>query len=305
MFKKYFLICLSLSLALLMISCSENKGSNLSNGDKIKVVVTTFPIYDWAREIIGDNSKNIELSMIIDSGVDLHSFTPSTDDIIRISNADIFIFNGGISENWALDALKQARNTNMLVLNLMDTLGNRKKYDDHGHDNHGHEEHAHHDHDDHGHDNHAHHDHGHEEHGHYDEHIWLSLINAQIFVDAITSSLANVNPNDASIYYVNAKNYKDELKTLDNEYKNTIASKENKTVIIGDRFPFAYLFDDYGLSHYAAFSGCSAETEASFDTIKFLAQKADEANVPCIVKTEGTKHKIAEHSIKHGKNMIC
>ncbi len=298
--KKILTLLLCVLASMILITCGQSGKSTSSSGEKMKIVVTTFPIYDWVREVLGDNNQNVELSMIIDSGVDLHSFQPSTDDIIKISNADLFIYNGGTSEKWVDDALKQSQNKNMITVNLMEKLGSRAKeaehvhhdsHDDHAHDSH--DDHAHDSHDDHAHDSHDDHDHDHS-HGHDDEHIWLSLINAKIFTDEIAASLARLNPTSASAYFVNAEAYKKELDELDSEYKKVIYSKDKDTIIIGDRFPFIYLFDDYGIKHYAAFSGCSAETEASFDTIKFLAEKANELNVKSIIKTEGTQHKIAE-----------
>lgn len=240
-------------------ACSNDKPES----KKIKVVATIFPVYDWTREIIGDN-QNFELTLLMDKGVDLHSFQPSAQDMMMISDCDVFIYVGGESDEWVDDALKNSKNKNMVVVNLMDALGDKVLQENHD---------------------------GHIEN---DEHIWLSLKNAQILCDAIESALEKAAPDDNSDLKKNLDAYKSELATLDKKYQETLAAAQGKILLFGDRFPFRYLADDYGLKYFAAFSGCSAETEASFQTIKFLLEKVDELNLPCVMTIEGTNHKIAE-----------
>ena len=241
-------------------------GNDKPESKKIKVVATIFPIYDWTREIIGDN-QNFELTLLMDKGVDLHSFQPSAQDMMMISDCDVFIYVGGESDEWVDDALKNSQNKNMVVVNLMDALGDKVLQENHD---------------------------GHIEN---DEHIWLSLKNAQILCDAIESALEKAAPDDNSDLKKNLDAYKSELATLDKKYQETLAAAQGKILLFGDRFPFRYLADDYGLKYFAAFSGCSAETEASFQTIKFLSEKVDELNLPCVMTIEGTNHKIAERII--------
>lgn len=238
-------------------------GNDKPESKKIKVVATIFPIYDWTREIIGDN-QNFELTLLMDKGVDLHSFQPSAQDMMMISDCDVFIYVGGESDEWVDDALKNSQNKNMVVVNLMDALGDKVLQENHD---------------------------GHIEN---DEHIWLSLKNAQILCDAIESALEKAAPDDNSDLKKNLDAYKSELATLDKKYQETLAAAQGKILLFGDRFPFRYLADDYGLKYFAAFSGCSAETEASFQTIKFLSEKVYELNLPCVMTIEGTNHKIAE-----------
>lgn len=238
-------------------------GNDKPESKKIKVVATIFPVYDWTREIIGDN-QNFELTLLMDKGVDLHSFQPSAQDMMMISDCDVFIYVGGESDEWVDDALKNSKNKNMVIVNLMDALGDKVLQENHD---------------------------GHIEN---DEHIWLSLKNAQILCDAIESALEKAAPDDNSDLKKNLDAYKSELATLDKKYQETLAAAQGKILLFGDRFPFRYLADDYGLKYFAAFSGCSAETEASFQTIKFLSEKVDELNLPCVMTIEGKNHKIAE-----------
>lgn len=258
--KKIFILLFTLLTAINFSACGNDKPAQ---NNKIKVVATIFPIYDWTREIIGDN-QNFELTLLMDKGVDLHSFQPSAQDIMKISDCDVFIYVGGESDEWVDDALKNSKHKNMVVVNLMDALGNKILQENHD---------------------------GHIEN---DEHIWLSLKNAQILCDAIENSLEKAAPDDNSDLKKNLDAYKSELAALDKKYSEIIAASHGKILLFGDRFPFRYLTDDYGLKYFAAFAGCSAETEASFQTIKFLAEKVDEFNLPCVMTIEGTNHKIAE-----------
>lgn len=258
--KKIFILLFVLIITLNFSACSNDKPNKT---DKIKVVATIFPIYDWTREIIGDNS-NFELILLMDSGVDLHNFQPSAQDMMKISDCDVFIYIGGESDEWVADALKNSKNNNQIALNLMDALGNRILQENHD---------------------------GNIEN---DEHIWLSLKNAQILCDAIENSLEKASHDDNSDLKKNLDAYKSKLAALDKKYSEIIAASQGKIILFGDRFPFRYLFDDYDLKYFAAFAGCSAESEASFQTIKFLAEKVDEFNLPCVMTIEGTNHKIAE-----------
>ena len=434
----------------------------------LKIVTTIFPEYDWVREVLGDKAENDELTMLLDNGVDLHSYQPTADDIVKISDCDLFIYVGGESDGWVDDALKNATNKNMKVINLLDVLGDSVKTEEvvegmqeteHDHDHskevstfeddevqdrslsdwagdwqsaypfaldgtlddafaamaeegemtaeeyktyyqngyktdianidiegdhieftyedgkkvgsdykyvgyyiqnwstgtkaamyrfeaedkdsgapvyiefndhmiepvaaehfhirmsnesfdaivdpenswptffpadmtgeeicehmegHGHDEDE---------------DHEHEE--EKDEHVWLSLKNAEVLVNAISKSLQEIDPDNKDTYAANASAYIEKLSALDADYQAAVDAASNKTVLFGDRFPFRYMVDDYGLSYYAAFVGCSAETEASFETISFLAKKVDELKLPCVLTIEGAQHKIAETIVQN------
>ncbi|WP_317854021.1 metal ABC transporter substrate-binding protein [Chakrabartyella piscis] len=318
--------------------------------DKLSVVTTIFPIYDWTKEILGENLENVDLTMLMNNGVDFHSYQAITNDMIAIAECDLFIYVGGESDTWVPAALANATNPDMQVINLMDVLGDSVKVEelvegmeetehahshaedeeDHDHDHeeedhvhaegeeHDHEEdHVHvegeeHDHDheeesvieeehDHDHEDEDEavvaeedHDHNHAEEGELDEHVWLSLQNAEMICKAITEALTSLDAENADTYTANLEAYVAQLQELDAEYEAVVAAGTQNTILFGDRFPFRYLVDDYGLEYYAAFVGCSAETEASFETIAFLAGKVDELQLSTVMTIEGTTHKIAE-----------
>ena len=354
----------ALLLALLMLvgalaGCEKQNDTNKT--DKLSIVTTIFPEYDWVREILGDKADNAEVTMLLDNGVDLHSYQPTADDIVKISNCDLFIYVGGESDGWVDDALKNATNKNMKVINLLDVLGDSVKTEevvegmqetehDHDHDHSkevstfeddevqdrslsdwagdwqsaypfvldgtlddafaamaekgemtGEEicEHMEgHDHDeDEDHEHEEGEDHEHEE--EKDEHVWLSLKNAEVLVNAISKSLQKLDPDNKDTYATNAAAYIEKLSALDGEYQAAVDAATYKTVLFGDRFPFRYLVDDYGLSYYAAFVGCSAETEASFETVSFLAKKVDELKLLCVLTIEGAQHKISETIVRN------
>ncbi|WP_411703333.1 metal ABC transporter substrate-binding protein [Faecalibacterium prausnitzii] len=234
------------------------------------------------REILGDKADHAEVTMLLDNGVDLHSYQPTADDIIKISDCDLFIYVGGESDGWVEDALKEATNKEMQVINLLDVLGEQVKEEEVVEGMEAEEEES-----------------EDENEPEYDEHVWLSLKNAETLCNAITDALEEIDPANKDAYAANAASYLEKLAALDGEYQTVADNAARKTVLFGDRFPFRYLVDDYGLSYYAAFAGCSAETEASFETISFLAGKVDELRLPCVLTIEGAQHKIAETIVQN------
>lgn len=458
--KKRISIILAVVMALLCLAaCGQNKSKYSSKNDKIKVVTTIFPEYDWVREIAGENS-NVDITMLLDNGVDLHSYQPTAEDIMKISSCDIFIYVGGESDEWVEDALKESVNKNMKVINLLDVLKDTVKTEEampgmqseEGH-NHGY---SHFDDSDvqdrsltdwsgewqsvypylengdldevmeckaesgektaeeykkyyetgyktdvekmsingeegtmeftkNGVTSKAKYEYkgykiydyslgnrgvryffeavdntsdapkyvqfsdhgispGKSEHYHiyagndsfdalseemdnwptyypagmtsneikedmleheekeYDEHVWLSLRNAEKLCDAIADSLCDIDSENKNVYSTNAAVYKNKLKELDDQYKDVVKNSTNKTLLFGDRFPFRYMVDDYGLKYYAAFAGCSAESEASFETISFLAKKVDELGLKNVMTIEKSDKKIANTIISNTKN---
>lgn len=274
--KKLTAVLLALLLLTgLFTGCSGNKTP--SGNDKIKVVATIFPEYDWVRQILGDRADSAELTLLLDSGVDLHSYQPTADDIIKISSCDVFVYVGGESDSWAEKILKEEKNPDMEVVNLMELLGDNAKEEEVAEGMQG---------EDHGHEK--------EEAPEYDEHIWLSLKNAKILTRGIAEALCKADAAGAETYRANAEAYVEKLSALDSEYEAAVASSEKKTLLFADRFPFRYLTDDYNLTYYAAFLGCSAESEASFETVAFLAEKTDELNLSSVLTIEGGNRKIAE-----------
>ena len=337
-----------------LVACGKN--SSKSADGKLNVVATIFPEYDWTREIVGQGefgtdksaADKVEITLLLDKGTDLHSFQPTAEDITKISTCDVFIYVGGESDKWVDDALKEATNKNMKVINLMEVLGDSVKEEElvegmQGEEHeHEHEEDTHSDgeaediltdelimtdelneadvkegeevteasaedidnHDgdavgdeveeDHHHDEEAeghHHDEGEIE---YDEHVWLSLRNAQTITSVIAEKLGEADPDNAAAYKANAEAYNKKLSELDGEYKTAVDNAATDTLLFGDRFPFRYMVEDYGINYYAAFIGCSAETEASFETIIFLSGKLDELKLPAICTIENSDQKIAK-----------
>ena len=253
--KLFFTRLFSLLLcALLLLSLTACRSSDGHSSDKLQVVVTIFPPYDWAREIIGENADNVELTLLLQNGVDMHSYQPSTADIMKISGCDLLIYIGGESDEWIEDVLAEAVNSDLVALNLMH----------------------------------------HTDEAEYDEHIWLSLRNAELLVSAIEETLSGIDPSHADTYLANAEQYLTKLRELDQAYSETVNTASRDIVLFADRFPFRYLTDDYALTYYAAFPGCSAETEASFSTITYLADKTIEHALPAILILENSDASIAE-----------
>ena len=287
----------ALLLALFMLvgalaGCGKQNDTNQT--DKLSIVTTIFPEYDWVREILGDKADNAEITMLLDNGVDLHSYQPTADDIVKISDCDLFIYVGGESDEWVEDALRNAANRNMKVINLLEVLGDSVKTEEivEGMQE---EEHEHEDVEEHEHEDAEEHEHEEEA----DEHVWLSLKNAKMLVRVISKALQELDPDSKDIYAANADAYVKKLSALDAEYQAAVDAASNKTILFGDRFPFRYLVDDYGLRYYAAFVGCSTETEAGFETISFLAKRVDEWKLPCVLTIEGAQHKIAETIVRN------
>ena len=275
--------CKALLLALVLIFATNACGYAKS---KIKVISTIFPMYDWTREIIGNQNDNIDLTLLVGNGVDLHSYQPSIQDIAKISTADLFIYVGGESDVWVKDALKNKKNKDMIVLNLMEILGDNIKEEEIVEGMQAEEEEC---------------EDEDEEEIEYDEHVWLSLKNAKVICKAITAALCQKDSANAAKYKTNLSTYIAKLGDLDAAYSTTVKASSKKTLIFGDRFPFRYLVDDYNLKYYAAFVGCSAETEASFKTVIFLANKMDELDSNCIFKIESGDSKLAKTIIQNSK----
>lgn len=254
---------------------------------ELSIVTTIFPEYDWVMEILGDNPANASVTMLLDSGVDLHSYQPNVKDMVTLSNCDLFLYVGGESDGWVKDALAGAANEDMIVINLLEVLGENAKEGllVEGMETHPHEDEE--DHEDEEHDSHA-------EHGELDEHVWLSLRNASFFCQVIRDALIALDGENEAVYQTNTEAYLEKLAQLDDAYTEAAAQGSRDTLVFGDRFPFRYLMDDYGLNYYAAFSGCSAETEASFETVIFLANKLDELGLGTIMTLEGSDGKLAK-----------
>lgn len=286
----------------------EQNSIEKGNSNKISIVCTTFPQYDWVKNILGEEAEHFNVTLLLDNGVDMHSYQPVVKDIATAGSSDLFIYVGGESDTWVEDALKEAKNKDLKAINLMETLGNSVKEEEvvegmqeereslgHSHEKsskekqeqtqkeshensqeiNGQKEAA-------------------DEEPEYDEHIWLSIRNAEIMVKNIEKAIEQLDSDNAKVYQTNAENYIKKLDTLDKQYANTIQNAKYKAILFGDRFPFRYMADDYDLKYYAAFAGCSAETMAGFETVTFLAKKADELRLPVILTIENSDGRIAE-----------
>ena len=290
--KKWIMSSLAILLGILSISIplagvrTAEAGTTEDSGKKLKIVTTIFPEYDWTRAILGAQMDDVDLTMLLDNGTDLHSFQPAVKDIMKVSGCDLLIYVGGESDQWIEDALESAQNKNMKTINLMEVLGDSIKEEETVEGMQGSEHEHEHDHED-------------EDEKEYDEHVWTSLRNASVICDAIAETLEEMDPENKEVYASNAAAYQEKLSDLDTEYQNTVDSAKQNTLLFADRFAFRYLVDDYGLNYYAAFSGCSAESEASFKTVTFLAEKLDELGLKTVLTIEKSDDRIAQTVIEN------
>ena len=305
--KKLTIIATLLALLTLFVACGSDTDKKVTekatSEKKVTVVATIYPQYAWLKEILGNHAKSMGLTLLIKNGMDLHSYKPSAADIATIAKADMVVYVGGESDEWIGKALEATPNEKRVTVNLLEALGDRVKEEEivegmqaeeeehHHHDGEEAEEHEHH-----------HHEHAeaHEEHEahaeevEHDEHVWLSLKNAEILVNALAQAVSKLDSVNANEYSANAAAYVAKINELDESYRVMVAGATHKTVLFGDRFPFRYLVDDYGIKYYAAFVGCSAESEASFETVAFLANKMDSLALPAIFTIDGSDAKIAQ-----------
>ncbi len=254
---------------------------------KKSIVCTTFPEYDWVMNILGEKASNFDVTLLQNNGTDLHSYQPSVKDIAKISKADLFVYVGGESDKWIEKVVAQSVNKNQVVVNMMEVLGDKVREEEIVEGMQAEEEEE---------EDEA------EEEVEYDEHVWLSLNNAIDLTNALCGKIVELDSENASVYEKNAAGYTKQLSALDAEYKTTVKSAKKNVVLFGDRYPFRYLTDDYDLKYYAAFVGCSAESEASFETIIFLANKIDELGLNTILTIEKSDKKIAKTVVNNTKN---
>lgn len=268
-----------LTALFLLSACTAQKDHEETKGDRIRIVTTIFPLYDWAQNIVS-GSGMIDTSYLIDGSTDLHNYQPSAADIVRISDCDLFIYVGGESDEWVEDALKQIGNSDMVVVDLLDVLKDQvKEESSEGIFEEELEEE--------------------EEESELDEHVWLSLKNAMIVCEEICEKISAIDEDEKPLFESNLRSYLNELRDLDGRYMDTVSKGKKDVLLFADRFPFIYLCDDYGIGHYAAFKGCSAETEASFETIRLLAEKTDELSLSALLCLEGSDTRIAQTVIEN------
>ena len=279
------LFALGLSFMLFLSACGPKNVQSTTK--KLKIVAAIYPAYDWIKQIMGENFKNADVTFLLDKGVDMHSYQASIEDIAKIKEADLFIHVGGESDKWVKDALKDVSNKQQKVINMVETIGKKaleeeivegmqKEKEEDEHDKH--------------------------EEAEIDEHVWLSISNAKILVQKIADSLVSLDPHNKDQYQKNTEKYLSSLSTLDQKYQALSKESKIKTLVFGDRFPFRYLTNAYNWKYFAAFVGCSAESEASFETITFLAKKVDELKLKNILVIDKSNQKIAKTIINNTKN---
>lgn len=281
---KYLVALMALPLVVGMVGCSKNIEGGIRQ--KPTIVASFYPQYAWIKEILGSRGDSMNVVLLVKNGMDLHSYQPSAEDIATIAQSDVVVYIGGPSDGWIQKALTATSKQGRIGVNLMESLGEQVKAEElvEGMEHEESEEH---------------HGDNHEE---YDEHVWLSLKNAEIFVNKLAQVLSDLDKDHAEEYKTNALAYIAKIKALDGDFRQMVESASNKTILVGDRFPFRYLVDDYGVKYYAAFVGCSAESEAGFETVAFLAHKMDSLQLPAIYIIDGGNRKIADAILGASKN---
>lgn len=280
-----FVLCLSL-----LSGCT---GPATAEQDENVILCTTFAAYDWVREILGD-TDTFTCRMLVDNGVDLHSYQPSAQDIMKIGDCRMLVYVGGESDTWVSEALAESGNEDIIAISLLDLVGNRalnevelEGVEGHHHHNHDDEDHDHEtepaDHtDSETEDVNGQHAAGDDHDGHYDEHVWLSLKNAIACTETLADTITKLDFDNSKQYVANAKAYIGKLEALDEDYQVMRDAVTQTTILVGDRFPFLYLAEDYDIHYFAAYSGCSADAEASVHTVTYLAEKLQEYKLPAI-----------------------
>lgn len=262
---------------------AEDASEKAQDDGRISVVTTIFPQYDFVRQIAGDS---VDLKMLLKPGEETHSYEPTPQDIIAIQNSDIFIYVGGENDAWVEDILDSMPDAGMRTLKLIDcvdTVEEEHVEDMQEQPGHSHEEEEYHG------------DEIEEAHSVHeiDEHVWTSPVNASAIVDEIKELLAQTDPENRQRYEENAEAYEAELAALDAAFREVVDNAGRRLVIFGDRFPFRYFADEYGLDYYAAFPGCASDTEPSAAVMAFLINKVAEEKVPAVLKMELSNENIA------------
>lgn len=325
---RFGLLLLVFAIAFTSSSCTytnSNRKNSLDSADRcnnFNILCAGFAEYDWLSNLTED-ADNVSVSLLFKNGVDLHSFQPTADDIIKISRSDLFVFGGGESAASIEDILKTSA-TDVSTFNCMEALGDLRLIEDHSvavqqarfhTHNHSHEyEHEHED----NHEDEDEHVHLHENNEityegsdkysdtdmlhtdaeEYDEHFWLSPKRSEVLCLKLTVLLSDMNPENSEIYAKNSANYCLKLQQLDKKYTDIVSNAPDDTLIFADRFPFLYLATDYNIKCHAAFSGCSAETSASFETIISLANILKESKINTLLIVDNSDTKTADTVIR-------
>ncbi len=266
--KKKLIVCLC--VIMLLCGCTLQNNTSKNNGGKINIVTTVFPLYDFARNVAGDKANT---DMLVTFGADVHSYEPTPRDIIKIIDSDLFINLGSSVDEWTDKVTEAADGKSLNTLSAMDSVDIKDEEAVEGmEEERGHSEHT----------------------PEPDEHIWTSPKNAELIVKSICSALEKADPSNAGYYKKNAENYIYELNRLDGDIRSAVEGAKRKTVVFADRFPMRYFADEYGLEYFAAFPGCSSESEPSAATISFLIEKVKSEHIPVVFFTETSDGKVAD-----------
>lgn len=266
--KKKLIVCLC--VIMLLCGCTLQNNTSKNNGGKINIVTTVFPLYDFARNVAGDKANT---DMLVTFGADVHSYEPTPRDIIKIIDSDLFINLGSSVDEWTDKVTEAADGKSLNTLSAMDSVDIKDEEAVEGmEEERGHSEHT----------------------PEPDEHIWTSPKNAELIVKSICSALEKADPSNTGYYKKNAENYIYELNRLDGDIRSAVEGAKRKTVVFADRFPMRYFADEYGLEYFAAFPGCSSESEPSAATISFLIEKVKSEHIPVVFFTETSDGKVAD-----------
>ena len=266
--KKKLIVCLC--VIMLLCGCTLQNNTSKNNGGKINIVTTVFPLYDFARNVAGDKAN---IDMLVTFGAEVHSYEPTPRDIIKIIDSDLFINLGSSVDEWTDKVTEAADGKSLNTLSAMDSVDIKDEEAVEGmEEERGHSEHT----------------------PEPDEHIWTSPKNAELIVKSICSALEKADPSNAGYYKKNAENYIYELNRLDDDIRSVVDGAKRKTVVFADRFPIRYFADEYGLEYFAAFPGCSSESEPSAATIAFLIEKVKSEHIPAVFFTETSDGKVAD-----------
>ena len=282
--KKLGYIAIVFVLIVMFTACGSDSEKSSPAKKKISIIAAIYPQYDWLKNVLGERVDSVNLKLLVKNGTDLHSYNPSAQDIASIASADMVVYVGGESDKWIEEALAATPKAGRVQVNQMNAMGDRVKEEEVVEGMQAEEDH--------------HHEYGEESKEHTedvenDEHVWLSLKNAEMLVMNLAETISKLDTAHAAEYRMNAALYIAKISGLDAQYHAVVEGAAHKVILVGDRFPFRYLVDDYGIKYYAAFVGCSAESEASFETVAFLAGKMDSLALPAIFTIDGSNGKIA------------
>ncbi|MCD7738534.1 MAG: metal ABC transporter substrate-binding protein [Lachnospiraceae bacterium] len=272
--KKIEVMAALLLTAVLLASCANS----VPTSEGVSVVCTIFPQYDWVNVLLEGTGADVEVILLSDDGTDIHSYQPSVQDMAVIRESDLLIYVGGDSEDWLWELLtedEKLAQKSVSLLEMVDELVLEEEEKEGMTDEIGH-------------------DHGEDFEAEDDEHVWLSFENAIVLCEELAERLCILLPESELQIRENLTAYKEELAALETEYEQAVETAQYDTLLFGDRFPFRYLTEEFDLDYYAAFAGCNADAEASFETIVFLIEKMDELDLPAILIIDGSDEDLAQ-----------